>query len=810
VLPKSVPADDSTDEVAEDLTALKFILGTLIFALLLVSMGIYISFNKVDVFCGLKRPFAATASGPLGPASAAMDAISIPKPSDWVDYGTILEAAPEGAWDFQWAGITLGNILKKNSTYYFYYVASDGYRSDDGGPRHRAIGVATSQDGIHFTKYHGNPIMTHRPFDGEEEGANSAGIFLDASGDFLMYYGAGKGPESSIEADVRIAVSSDGVNFTDKAMVLDSRNRCVYGYGDELWPVAALQHNGRWYVYYQPNGGTAPRTLGMAWGSNMDDLPNSVKVLDEKTGGKPVNTWGNVVWLAPERMALFIQRLWSPNTFVEVRVASPNTPYQLSEPVERYDIPGLKHGAVFLDTERRTWFMYYNAFDRFWHVKLAPAGDPDITPPTAPTNLSAAAESHDSVKLSWEPATDPDTGVVIYNIYRNGHNIGKTKNWIFTDIGLSALNSYSYSVAAVNFHSTEGPAAQITVSTPADATPPTLLSVTSQADPTQVTVVFSEPIDESSAKNIANYSIGNSITVTDASLDADFRTVTLTTSAHTDNVTYTLTPNKVLDRAATPNPAASDMYAVYTYNSIAGLVGAWTFDEGTGMVATDVSGYGNHGVINGATRQEGLINGALRLDGDNSYVVVNTGPSLRNITNGSFSFTARAKPQEIPSSANGYAILLRVAGHQAYFFGLSYTADRQYRAQLITSPNEAFIALTSAQTDPGAWHHLAMVVDGASKQLHLYLDGKPVKGSPKSYTGTLLDLNQEVGKDYSAGEYYLGSTKPDRGAGSFFSRHFKGMIDDVRIYNGALNAAEVGALSDLGTKPQRFLPALRN
>ena len=39
------------------------------------------------------------------------------------------------------------SIVKKDGTYYLYYAGSDGPRGDS-GPAHRAIGVATSTDGV--------------------------------------------------------------------------------------------------------------------------------------------------------------------------------------------------------------------------------------------------------------------------------------------------------------------------------------------------------------------------------------------------------------------------------------------------------------------------------------------------------------------------------------------------------------------------------------------------------------------------------------------------------------------------------------
>jgi len=465
---------------------LKSLLATFVL-LLVATVGLHLTFTGRKTLC---QDLPTSTSGSDVAHVPPGAEISIPKATDWVDYGPIFEAGAEGAWDFNlnW----LASVVKKKDTYYLYYVGSDGYRSDDGeAARHRAIGLATSTDGIRFTKYPGNPIMTHAPFNGEEEGANSAGVTLNTDGEFVMYYGAAFGAKDQINADGRVAVSEDGFTFTDLARVLDHRSPLVHrlvperfhgahefvqkvfhpsalhGHGDEIFPVATFEHNGTWHVYYMPNGGTAPRTLGLAWGPSIDNLPCSVKVLDG-SWKQPVRTWGNVSQLGPDKIALFVQKLWWPDTFVEIHTAAPDAPHQLSEPVERYHIPDLKFGTVFLDSERKTWFMYYATFDRFLKLKLAPAGERDITPPAMPTNVSAVASVHDKVELSWNPANDPDTGVVQYKIYRNNRPVGSTNNHTFTDSGLAELTRYVYDIAAVNFHGLEGPAAQRIVTTAAD------------------------------------------------------------------------------------------------------------------------------------------------------------------------------------------------------------------------------------------------------------------------------------------------------------------------------------------------------
>ena len=171
--------------------------------------------------------------------------------------------------------------------------------------------------------------MTYLPFNGEEEGANSAGIYLDSNKKFVMYYGAAKGSGSVIRADGRVAVSDDGFNYLDEKKVLNHLNPFLYGFGDEIFPLATFQNNDNWYVYYVPNGVPATGTLGIAWGRQYNRLYRSMQVLGERDGEKPFSIWGNVVWLSSDVIALFVQRSRWPDAFIEVRLASPDTPHRL-------------------------------------------------------------------------------------------------------------------------------------------------------------------------------------------------------------------------------------------------------------------------------------------------------------------------------------------------------------------------------------------------------------------------------------------------------------------------------------------------
>jgi len=59
-----------------------------------------------------------------------------------------------------------------------------------------------------------------------------------------------------------------------------------------------------------------------------------------------------------------------------------------------------------------------------------------------------------------------------------------------------------------------------------------------------------------------------------------------------------------------------------------GLVGYWSFDEISGIIAPDESGNGNNGEIYGATETEGISGLAMDFDGVNDEILVSDDPSL--------------------------------------------------------------------------------------------------------------------------------------------------------------------------------------
>lgn len=72
---------------------------------------------------------------------------------------------------------------------------------------------------------------------------------------------------------------------------------------------------------------------------------------------------------------------------------------------------------------------------------------PDVTPPTAPTNLSATAVSSSQINLFWNSSTDT---AMLYIIYRDGTFLKFVDDTSTSDDGLSASTLYCYHVTAID------------------------------------------------------------------------------------------------------------------------------------------------------------------------------------------------------------------------------------------------------------------------------------------------------------------------------------------------------------------------
>ncbi len=99
----------------------------------------------------------------------------------------------------------------------------------------------------------------------------------------------------------------------------------------------------------------------------------------------------------------------------------------------------------------------------------------DATPPSVPQHLSAAPIGETEIELSWSAATDAESGVSRYNLYRDDEFLAATVDTAYSDESCTPGVTYSYAVAAVNGAGVESEqSTSVHVTTPSDTEPPTV------------------------------------------------------------------------------------------------------------------------------------------------------------------------------------------------------------------------------------------------------------------------------------------------------------------------------------------------
>ena len=206
-----------------------------------------------------------------------------------------------------------------------------------------------------------------------------------------------------------------------------------------------------------------------------------------------------------------------------------------------------------------------------------------------------------------------------------------------------------------------------------------------------------------------------------------------------------------------------------------GLVGHWTFDEGSGTTASDASGNNNTGtVINGPVWEAGKINSGLTLDGVNDYVNIPHSNSL-NISGTQITLSAWLKFQ---STGTWQTLVTKVnedGTHNYPYFLYMLGVNNDNRARFFLAVGGVFVDVKSSQAlTNGNWYHLTGVYDGTS--LRMYVNGV--------LDGTTNENRTIVSKTSS---FRIG-------AGGTVNEPTKGSVDDIRVYNRALTQSDITEL----------------
>ena len=121
-------------------------------------------------------------------------------------------------------------------------------------------------------------------------------------------------------------------------------------------------------------------------------------------------------------------------------------------------------------------------------------GTGDVSAPSVPLGLTAAAQSYSQINLSWSASTD-NVGVTGYRINRNGSAIATTAAATYKDTGLSPLATYTYTIsaydAAGNMSAQSLPASATTAAQPDTIAPAVAITVPKPNQSVSGTIIVS-------------------------------------------------------------------------------------------------------------------------------------------------------------------------------------------------------------------------------------------------------------------------------------------------------------------------------
>jgi len=180
----------------------------------------------------------------------------------------------------------------------------------------------------------------------------------------------------------------------------------------------------------------------------------------------------------------------------------------------------------------------------------------DPSPPTAPLGASAQTPDYRTVILSWEAASDPDSGILGYEITRDGELLTTgLPELSYTDNSVQENSHYQYEIVAINGAGTKSEPARIEVTTPQDDVSP-LITALEAVTQDKIRIVFDEPLFPDAANNPVNYRLSGWLSIKFASLQPDGQTVELTTTLIASGKTYILTVSNVTDSSSLRNAIA--------------------------------------------------------------------------------------------------------------------------------------------------------------------------------------------------------------------------------------------------------------
>jgi unsaturated rhamnogalacturonyl hydrolase len=404
-----------------------------------------------------------------------------------------------------------------------------------------------------------------------------------------------------------------------------------------------------------------------------------------------------------------------------------------------------------------------------------------------PLDLKIDSVSDKMIGLSWVEQSAGDDGFLLYR-YREGSAdtmINLAPGIItYTDTTVTSLTSYSYMIAAYNESDTSVCSNEVTAITPGAGGTPGFASNPSPGDGLQkvpLTAILSWDGGQGAASHDICFGTVNPPPFVENREESNYDPGTLDYST-----TYYWRVDEVNGHGTTTG-------AVWSFRTVYEplMAGYWKLDEDQGIDVYDSSGFGNHGTIINITdtaHTGGRIKGALSFNGTDQYVMIGNDDIL-NFEENSFTvcFWMKQSPSDI-EVPNEYRYIIK--GSHEYSAVLNNSGKR-YEVFLNTQNSEVRFAIDDNITKSrvtagqehfvtGDWVFVTAVRDAGAGALKLYANA-----SLKSVAGeTTGNISQDE-------ELYFGYCED-------FGSYFKGALDEIRLYNYALDNSHIDSLFTLG------------
>jgi predicted GH43/DUF377 family glycosyl hydrolase len=193
-----------------------------------------------------------------------------PNGTDWFVYSRnpVLRSGSAG---FESRGVSHANVVRVENEYRMYYTGLD----QSGGA---SIALATSTDGIHWTRYSGNPILVNSLGTWESVHVSWPNVYFNGTIYFMFYAGY-----NGSYSQTGLATSTDGLHWTKNTSnpILQRGNSTAWDANGAIVSSMAVVGT-RFYLFYE--GGYSPTSVGFA--TSTDGINWT------KYGGNPVFSTG--------------------------------------------------------------------------------------------------------------------------------------------------------------------------------------------------------------------------------------------------------------------------------------------------------------------------------------------------------------------------------------------------------------------------------------------------------------------------------------------------------------------------------------